>query len=155
MLVLRKNRLLKNFFWLCIARPDCREVPYLFHVSVLHAFLYTCTCIYHLLILHMFTCLLINAARTWSDWFQAIKEIKCNVVSCLESPVTLPDLDTTVAYGNGMFTPMHSSVKLQSPPHSVLFFHCVMRFITNRKYAFFCINYVRLSPDNHNPNSLY
>ena len=34
---------------------------------------------------------------------------------------------------------MHSSAKLQSPPLSVLFFVCVISFITNKKYSFFCI----------------
>ena len=30
-------------------------------------------------------------------------------------------------------------------------FVCVIRFITKRKYAFFSVNLVRLSPDYHNP----
>jgi len=50
--------------------------------------------------------------------------------------------------------PMYSSAKLRSPPLSVLSFCSYVNIITNRKYAFVCIHYVRLSPENHNPNPL-
>jgi len=41
---------------------------------------------------------------------------------------------------------MDSSTIFQAPPH--IFFDNVIRFIKNRKYAFFCIFLVRLSADN-------
>jgi len=50
--------------------------------------------------------------------------------------------------------PMHSSGKLQYPPLSALSLCSCVKLITKRKYAFVCIHYVRLSPENHNPNLL-
>jgi len=50
---------------------------------------------------------------------------------------------------------MHSSASFPSPPLSVRFFcSCDKVKVTNRKSAFFCIYLVKLSPDNHNRNSL-
>ena len=46
---------------------------------------------------------------------------------------------------------MRSFAKLKT---SVILFVRVIRFIAIRKYAFFCIYWVRLSPDTHSPNLL-
>jgi len=43
---------------------------------------------------------------------------------------------------------------LNSSPFLYFLFVCVVKFITNRKYAFFGIYLFRLSPNNHNPNQL-
>ena len=50
---------------------------------------------------------------------------------------------------------MQSSTNFQTPPNAADFLDIVIRFSTNRKYVFFCIYKVRLSPDNHNPNPLH
>jgi len=34
---------------------------------------------------------------------------------------------------------MHRTVIFQAPPNAVIFFDRVKGFITNRKYAFFCV----------------
>ena len=43
---------------------------------------------------------------------------------------------------------VNSSTTLQAPPQLAYFFDLVIRFITNRRYALFCIFLVRLSADN-------
>ena len=45
--------------------------------------------------------------------------------------------------------------KLQSYPMAILFFCSFDKRITNGKRASFCIEQVRMSPSNHNPNPLF